>query len=677
MLKKKKVQSQTIPKRIKNEDKPEEKNSLSLHRHAFRGLISLFLFLAIFAAYEQVRNNGFINFDDDVYITNNLDVQAGLTLKSVCWAFTTTGAANWHPLTWISHMLDYELYGLKPGGHHMTNLLIHIVNSLLLFLVLNRMTGALWKSGFVAALFALHPLNVESVAWLAERKNLLCTLFLMLTMWTYVRYVERPRLGRYLLVILSFALGLLSKPMLVTMPFALLLLDYWPLNRFQSGYSNGPDHLHPSNPRKSKAPQSSPFKLILEKVPFFALSIGSSFLTILAAQKSGTIGSLELYPLEVRIANILTSYAKYIWKMIWPHRLAVLYPYPTTVPAGEVIGALLLLICISILVIRVARSRPYLVLGWFWYLGTLVPVIGLVQAGVQSMADRYNYIPLIGLFIMITGGVSDILGRWRYRKIVLAVSISLLLSILMIVTRIQVSHWKSSITLFEHSLKVTSDNSRIHNNLGMTLVQQGKIQEAIAHYTEALRIDPYFAIAHYNIGVALTEQGNIQEAIAHYNEALKINPNYAVAHNKLGMILVRQGKNQEAFLHFTEALRIKPGHAEIYINIGGSLVAQGKIEEAIAYYHEALRIKPDHFGARYNLGNALASQGKIHEAIIHFMKCLQIKPDLADAHFSLGKAYLIIGDRRSALEEYQTLKKINPDLADILSREMTLVEKKR
>jgi Flp pilus assembly protein TadD len=663
MPRKKKAKFQTIPE--------------SSHRYALKGLVISLLFLTIISAYEQVRKNEFINFDDDVYVTHNLNVQDGLTLRSLPWSFTAMEASHWHPMTWISHMLDMELHGLSPGGHHTTSLLLHIINSVLLFLVLCRMTGTVWKSGFVAALFALHPLNVESVAWVAERKNVLSTLFWMVTIWAYIRYAERPGLGRYLLVLLSFALGLLSKPMLVTIPFVLLLLDYWPLNRFPSGHSNGSDPLQPSNPGKSKASQSSPINLILEKIPLLILSVGSILLTILAAQRSETIGSLELYPLEIRIVNILASYAKYIWKMAWPHRLAVLYPYPTTVPLGEAIGPLLLLICITVLVIRLARSRPYLVVGWFWYLGTLVPVIGLVQAGIQSMADRYGYISLIGLFIMFTWIVSDISGRWRYRKVVLAVSGSVILFVFMIVTRIQVSHWKSSMTLFEHALRVTSDNSRIHNNLGITLIQQGKVHEAISQYKEALRIDPYFAIAHYNIGVALTEQGNVQEAIPHYNEALKIDPNYAAAHNKLGMIRFRQERYQEAFFHFSEALRLKPGHAEVYINIGGSLAALDKVEEAIASYQEALRIKPGHFGAHYNLGNALVRQGRLSEAILHLRRCLQIRPDLADAHLSLGKVYLLVGNRRAAMEEFQILKRLNPELADILSRELTLAEKKR
>jgi len=408
--------------------------------------------------------------------------------------------------------------------------------------------------------------------------------------------------------------------------------------------------------------------LVLEKVPFFILVAISSFFTFYAQESGGAVGSLESYPLESRIVNALISYVRYIGKTVWPQHLAVFYPYPEALPIWQGVGAGLFLIGISFLVIRAAHRFPYLLVGWLWYLGTLVPVIGLVQVGFQSMADRYTYVPLIGLFIMIAKGVPDFLAEWRYRKIAFMVAISLLLSILMIMTRVQVSHWRSNLALFEHALNVTSNNFRIHNNMGFNLVQQGKIQEAIAHYTEALRIDPHFALAHYNLGVALAKQGNIEEAIAHYTEALKVNPNHADAHNNLGVILARQGKNHEAINHFAEALRIKPERIEIYINLANSLSGLGKVEEAIVFYKKALNVQPDHFGVHYNLGNALVRQEKIHEAIMHYNKSLRTKPNFDEAHFNLSLAYLMIGDHTSALEEYEILKRINPELANSLSR---------
>jgi tetratricopeptide (TPR) repeat protein len=668
-MSRKKVRSKGIAKDKESHDNLERKPSSSSQHHDLRVLIFLFLIIAILVAYEPVRNNEFINYDDDVYVTENLNVQTGLTLKSVFWAIRTGETTNWHPLTWVSHLLDYEIYGLKASGHHLTNLLLHIINTIFLFLIINRITGTLWESGFIAALFALHPLNVESVAWVAERKTVLSTFFLMLTIWAYIAYVKRPKLSRYLLIVFFFILGLLSKPMLVTLPFVMLLMDYWPLERFQFGHLMGPDKLPATKTGNSRVQKTSILYLILEKAPLFALSIGSSFLTILAAQNGGAIASLEEYPLGMRISNIIVSYVSYICKMLWPHKLAVLYPYPEIIPLWQVLGACLFLLCTSFLVIQAAQRRPYLLMGWLWYLGTLVPVIGLVQVGVQSMANRYAYVPLIGLFIIITLGVTDLLARWRHGRAIFVITASLLLFSLIILTRNQVYLWRNSITLFEHALKVTVNNSRIHNNLGFSLVRYGEIREGINHYTEALRIEPSYSVAHYNLGIALTMEGNIEDAIAHYTRALQINPNYAIAHNKLGILLARKEKHQEAITHFSEALRVKPDSVEPYINLANSLVAMGRVDESIAYYIEALHINDYHFGAHYNLGNALFRQGKIHEAITHYTRSLQIKPDFAEAHFNLGLASFRIGDRKSAIRQYQILKMINPDLADRLSRE--------
>jgi len=485
-------------------------------------------------------------------------------------------------------------------------------------------------------------------------------------MWTYFHYIQRPRLDRYLSVLLSFVLGLLSKPMLVTLPFVLLLLDYWPLGRFQFGGSKGNRKSYTRKSMNPSGQKSSVRSLVLEKIPFFALAAVSSFLTFFVAQSGGAIGSTELYPLDIRLANALVSYASYIGKMIWPHHLAVIYPYPETFPMWQVVGAGLLLVCISILVIRFARRYPYLAVGWLWYLGTLVPVIGLVQVGVQAMADRFTYIPLIGLFIMIAMGVPDILGKWHYQRIVLVISVGLVLSTFMVATRLQIKHWRNSITLFEHTLEVTSNNFLVHNNLGVVLASQGRNEEAIVHYNEALRIDPYYARAHSNLGLALARQGRNEEAINHYAQALRLAPNDAEVHNNLGVVLVRLGKIEVALPHFAEALRIKPDYAEVYFNLGNSLSEQGRIEEAIAYYIKGLWIKPDFAGIHYNLGNALVHQGRVREAIDHYTKALQIKPDFAEGHFNLGLAYLMVGNRMSALEEYKFLKNVNPNLANNL-----------
>jgi len=577
--------------RAKGRGDPSHRKVPPFRRYALEFLICLFLIVAILAVFWQVRNHEFLTYDDNDYVTANLHVKAGLTLKGIIWAFTATEADNWHPLTWLSHMLDCQLYGLKPAGHHLSSLLLHMVNTLLLFLVLKRITGALWASSFVAALFALHPLHVESVAWVAERKDVLSTFFWILTMWTYVRYTEHPRLNRYLLVLLSYALGLMSKPMLVTLPFVLLLVDYWPLGRLQFGPLSGHHRLNTDKSKDSRDQRSFAL-LVLEKIPFFVLAAVSSLLTFFVQRSAGAVASLGLVPLETRVANALVSYASYIGKMIWPHRLAVFYPYSDTLSMGQVAGAVLLLGCVSLLVILWTRRRPYLTVGWLWYLGTLVPVIGLVQVGEQAMADRYTYVPLIGLFTIMAMGVPDILSGWRYRRIVMAVSGGLVLSIFMVITWLQAGYWQNGVTLFEHSLEVTANNSLSQYSLGVALHHQGKIQEAIAHYTEALRIKPEYAEAHNNLGFVLAQQGKIQEAIAHYTEALRIKPDYPTAHTNLGIILAQQGRNQEAITHFVEALRIKPEYAEAHFSLGLVYLRMGDKRLAVGEYKILEKINP-------------------------------------------------------------------------------------
>jgi tetratricopeptide (TPR) repeat protein len=489
-------------------------------------------------------------------------------------------------------MLDCQLYGLDPSGHHLTNLVFHIASTLLLFLVLERMTGALWKSGFVAALFALHPLRVESVAWVAERKDVLSTFFWMLTMWAYIRYVGRPKLHRYLLTLLFFALGLMSKPMVVTLPFVLLLLDYWPLGRFQFPPSRMNPKSSSSKPKPNNGQISMVLHLIWEKSPFFLLCAASSILTVFAQQKAGAMVALEHYSSESRIANALVSYVLYIGKMIWPSHLSIFYPYQVMLPLWKVVGSGLLLISVSVLVIRFLRKLPYLAVGWFWYLGTLVPVIGLVQVGMQAMADRYTYVPLIGLFVMIVWSVPDILAGRRYRRVVFSISAGILLSILMIVTRLQVQHWQNSMTLFQHSLDVTVNNYLGHTNLGDALAHQGKVQEAITHFNEALRIFPNQPEVHYNLGVVLQRQGKIQEAIIHFAEAVRIKPDHAIAHNNLGVTLIMQGKVQEAIPHFAKAVQAKPDYAEAHINLAFGYLTIGDNASALEEYKILKKLNP-------------------------------------------------------------------------------------
>ena len=598
-------------------------------------LVYLVLIFVTLVVFHQLPSYDFINLDDNLYIYENTRVQAGLTLEGVAWAFSTFEAYNWHPLTWLSHMLDFQLFGLRPGLHHLTNLLFHLANTALLFFVLRRMTGALWRSGFVAALFALHPLHVESVAWVAERKDLLSTFFWFLTMWAYARYAERPGLNRYLPVLLFFAFGLLAKPMVVTLPFVLLLFDFWPLGRMQF-HQVGND----SRPLEPRVPV---FRLVWEKIPLFTLAAISIVVTFAAQQKGGALKSLEAFPLTTRIANALISYVSYIGKMIWPQNLAVYYPHPAAVPTWQAAGAGLLLICLSALFIWTSRKRPYLAVGWLWYLGTLVPVIGLVQVGSQAMADRYTYLPLVGLFVALAWGVPSLLARWHHRQSILAISATILLVSFTVCTWLQLRHWQNSLTIFQHTVNVTTDNYFAHNNLGVALARAGRLGEAVDHYHVALRIKPYQAEVYNNLGNALEAQGNVDEAIRRYTEALRIEPDNAKAHNNLGNALASRGNVDEAISHYSEALRIEPDYAGAHYNLGNVLAERGNVEEAINHYNEALRIWPDWAGAHNNLGVALERRGNFKEAIRHYYEALRIKPDYPKAKDNLERALMLMG----------------------------------
>ncbi|MBC8433220.1 MAG: tetratricopeptide repeat protein [Desulfobacterales bacterium] len=503
-------------------------------------LICLFLALATLAVYWQVQNHDFVNFDDDIYVTANRHVQEGLTPESIMWAFTTTYAANWHPLTWISHMLDYEIYGLNPGGHHLTNLLLHLTNTLLLFIILGKMTGALWRSAFVAALFALHPLHVESVAWVSERKDVLSTFWGMLSLLAYHCYVKKPRLSSFFLIIVFFTLGLMAKPMLVTLPFVLLLLDYWPLKRYQCNA----DRQREGEDKRFLA-SGDIFKLIWEKVPLFILVVISSILTFMAQSGMGAVRSLEVFSLKVRVANAFVSYVSYVVKAIWPVNLGVFYPHiGELLPWWQAVGSAVLIAAVCFWAVRMSKKHPYVLVGVLWYLGTLVPVIGLVQVGKQALADRYTYVPLIGIFIIVAWGVPEILPKWRRRKIWLAVLATASLTILMTLTWHQVRYWKNSIVLFEHSIRVAVNNYQPHWNLGVALAEEGRIDEAINHYLEVLRMKPDHHKAHNNLGIAFIIKGDINGAVAHFQEALRIKPDHENARKNLKKILDNQQKGE-------------------------------------------------------------------------------------------------------------------------------------
>ena len=573
-------------------------NKLSTRRHRLQFVVSLFLLMATITVFWQVRDHDFVSYDDNLYVTQNPHVQSGLTEDSIIWAFTSGHASNWHPLTWLSHMLDYELFGLDPKGHHLTNLLLHGANTVLLFLVLSWMTGALWEPAVVAALFALHPLHVESVAWVAERKDLLSTFFWIITMFAYVRYVRNPGHRSYLSLVLVFALGLMAKPMLVTLPLVLLLLDYWPLKRLGIGVS------------ASNNNQNRPWKLIREKTSLLTLAAGSCLVTLLVQRQGTALQSLEQFSLQDRVANALVSYEKYIEQMIWPRRLAVYYPHPLdNLPVWQIAGAILFLACTTILVVRKARPHPYLIVGWLWFLGTLAPVIGIVQVGGQAMADRYTYVPLIGLFISMAWGVSSVVTRWpRLQGAVSTVTVCVI-SLLTISTWFQLHHWKNSIVLFEHALKVTSNNQLAHNNLGLALSKEGRIEEAVEHFSQALLITPQYVHAHINLANAYKDQGNLKKAEDHYRQALGFVPDDATAKNNLGIVIAMQGRTDEAVALFSEVLRADPDNALAHNNMGIALAKSGEFDKAVEHFSEALRINPDSASARRNLQQVQTRKG--------------------------------------------------------------------
>ncbi|MFA5252341.1 MAG: tetratricopeptide repeat protein [Phycisphaerae bacterium] len=599
--------------------------------------ICLALMLITTAVFYQVCTYDFVNYDDPVYIYDNPNIQNGITPKTIKWAFTTGYFANWYPLTWLSHMLDWQLFDYKAGGHHLTNLLFHIANALLLFTVLKQMTQRLWPSVFVAALFALHPLHVESVAWVAERKDVLSGFFWMLTMLAYLRYVKRPGAARYLLTLLAFAMGLMAKPMLVTIPFVLLLLDYWPLARVSFE-------------------RQTIYRLIQEKIPFFVLSVISSVVTFFVQRSSGTVAELVRLSLKIRIFNSLISYVEYIGKMIWPTHLAVFYPHAgQNISTLYVIISAVLLAAATILILRFSRNHRYLLTGWFWYLGTLVPVIGLVQVGKQALADRYTYIPLTGLFIIIAWGLPELLAKWRYKKIALTMSGLLIVSAMSICTHFQLRYWQNSLTLFQHALDVTGDSYTSHIQIADYLCEQNRLDEAIVEYRKCLQRVPDDTNALNNLGIALGKQGKFEEAIKCFTEALRIKPD-AATHANAGHVLALQGNLAGAAVHFTEALRLDPNYAQAHYYLGHYLAQRGKYNEAITHFEDAMRLIPEWVEPMNNLAWLLAASKEttIHnpvKAVGLAERACELtnyrRPDLLD---TLAAAYAATGDFSKAIE---------------------------
>lgn len=606
--------------------------------------------------YAQVGEHSFTNFDDNIYVYENSVVKKGLTWHGIAWSFTTFHAANWHPITWLSHMADVSIFGLEAGWHHRINVLFHVLNTVILFLVFLRMTGALWQSAFVAALFAVHPLHVESVAWVAERKDVLSTFFWMLTMGAYARYAHSPAPTRYLGVLFFLALGLMCKPMLVTLPFVLLLLDYWPLRRMCGTESTG------------AVSASLLLRLVLEKLPLVALSVASCVVTYFAQLQGGGVAPHEDFSAGIRISNAIVSCAAYLKSAFWPVALSVFYPHPVTVsasiPMWQIAGSALLIGCISLFALRQGRRRPYLAVGWLWYLGTLFPVIGLVQAGAQAMADRYTYVPLIGVFVMVAWGIPAVLEGWRYRRATLMLSGGAILLALSVAAWNQAGYWRDNLTLYARALNVTEKNWLAWMNLGSTYETLGKYADALNAHGEVVRIRPGYPRAWANLGVGYRNLGRYPEAFDAIRKALDIDPEYARGWNILGDTYSQLGRHEAAAEAYLTAVRKNPEYTDAWNNLAIAHGKLGQYFQAIEALRVALRISPEDVEAWNNLGIALGSSGHDSQAIEAFRKALILDPEDAQVWYNLGIIYSKLGRQNQVLEVYRRLNAIDPGKAD-------------
>lgn len=591
-------------------------------------VIAAILIIATVAVYWQVRSFPFITLDDPVYVYENPSIQDGLTFKSVAWAFATDHAGFWIPATWLSYMVDFEFHGLNPGGYHLTNLLLHLANILLLFSLLARMTGSLWRSGLAAALFGLHPLHVESVVWITERKDVLSTFFGLLTIHSYVSYVKDPRFRHYLFITLSLCVSLMAKPMLVTLPFVLLLLDYWPLNRWPTGNS----YEYQGFP----CPKLPLHRLIREKAPLFLIIVLAAIVVYLIQSNRGVTDPL---PFDYRLQNGVISYVTYLGRMAWPASLGILYPLPDHFPTWMVVGSFLLLLAISTSAFFTARKHPYFIVGWLWYLGTMAPVIGLIQVGNQANADRFTYVPLIGLYIALSWGLDRLSAKQRTHKIFVAMAMTVLLLTLLLTTHKQVGLWHSGESLYRHTLKVTSNNHQIHSLLGGILLANGNREESLFHSSEAIRLkpdSPEAGDAHYNLGLIYSQKGQPMAAIHHYRQAIALNSPNRKARNNLGIELMQTGQPEEAVRQFSLILSLNAADRQARLNMGNALVKMGRLEEGYAQLEGVSQDPaPDRELVLYNMGIIRKRQGRMIEAIILFQNALRLNPDFEAAQKEL------------------------------------------
>lgn len=598
----------------------------------YRYLAIFTILIVTVLIYWQVSGHEFIHFDDDVYVTSNPHVQKGLSSESISWAFSigSSDTAYWHPVTWLSHMLDYELFGLAAGRHHLMNLFFHLINVLLLYILLLRMTGEVWKSAFVSALFALHPINVDSVAWVAERKNLLSTSFWLLTMLAYSSYVRNPKVIRYIAVIVVFSLGLLSKPMLITLPFVLLLMDYWPLKRFELVI---PERGKDKRTAQLLYFQGVPlYRLIVEKIPLFLLSILSIAVSAISLQKGRFVVDTVLAPMGLRVQNAVVSFVAYPVKMFAPFNLSFFYPYPDAIPLWQVVGATALLILVSAWALKHFIRAPYLLIGWLWFLGTLIPVSGIVQGGLwPAIAERWAYVPLIGLYLAITWGIADQVRGLRYSRQGLSFFAILVLLVLSAISFRQLGYWKDDMTLFSHGTSVNPKNFVAHTNLGNAYAKQGKTEEAIHHFKQAVNIHPSDVLVLENLGRIYKMKGDQDTAINYYAEAIKYKPDNAAAHYALGAVYAEQGRTENAIEEFLSVVKLNSNNAGAYYNLGLLFANKGEKAKALDYFLSALRIDPADAESHCALGVVMMNQGMIGDAVAHFKEASRIDPNSAVA----------------------------------------------
>ncbi len=618
------------------------------------------LAVAVLLVYWQTGQFDFIrSYDDREYVVENPHIRDGVTVQGIGWALTTFYAANWHPVTWLSHMLDVNLFGMDPGGHHLTNVFLHLLNTLLLFFLLQRMTAATWRSAVVAALFALHPLHVESVAMVAERKDLLSTLFWLLTLHCYIRYAARRSRGWYGLALGCFSIGLLAKSMVVSLPVVLLLLDYWPLQRWRPAAAATVTE---------PPPRIGIPSLIAEKLPFFLLAAATGVMTLLAQHSLGATGSMAVYPFLHRLANASISYVAYLVKTVWPHALVAFYPYRDTIAAWQWLGAVGLLVAATAAAVAVGGKRRYVVCGWLWYLVTLLPVIGLVQVGAQAMADRYTYIPLMGFFIMVVWALHDAAIGLRVKPAAVASATAALLLITGGLAWMQTGTWRDSVRLFQHAAAHTAGNWVAHNNLGSALARRGQPEAALVHYQTALQISPAYADARYNLAATFSELGRHAEAIDQYRRVLAISPEHVGALNNLCGELVAAGKLEEGVANCRKAVAIDPDFANAYNNLAVALARMDRRPEAIDYYRQALALEPDNPQAHLALGKLLLTDERPMEALVHFRTAMRLDPEDAASLRQTADTLMRRGYIGPAAEFYAAALRLKPGNADTYNR---------